>query len=468
MFAAMSDATLALTSQRRRVVRFALLVAAGIAAVELVHTVRILMVPVEQRRFPHDYVSRGVWATYAYIRPLDRTSSDISPPLAAAEKVLRSDPQLYAEFNQTGLCFIYPPTAATELLPFGWVAGQAGMPRAVQLMDLLGRICALATVLIALWFMRWVLRGPRDWLLALVILLAFFPIRWALFCVNAQTLINLFLAGAILAYVYSRGALCGVLLGLASCLKPYLAPLVLFALARREWKVAAGAVAAGSALILVSLVVLGFAPWEAYLRDVLPAVSAGYAKWGNQSFLGLARRWVGDAQVWQLVPTSPGVTYFGCCATAVLLMLAVFPRDWRVAATAERVPDSSASSAEARSVPPALLFRGGDIGIAVLLVTMASPIAWSHYYGWAVVLFCICLAAGRPLQASLVYYVLLGVSYVLLATDWRPVAAECPGPVSLLDSPKLLAAVLLLGITWHACRRLHVGRSTGVSAAART
>ena len=118
----MSDATLALTSQRRRVVRFALLVAAGIAAVELVHTVRILMVPVEQRRFPHDYVSRGVWATYAYIRPLDRTSSDISPPLAAAEKVLRSDPQLYAEFNQTGLCFIYPPTAATELLPFGWVA----------------------------------------------------------------------------------------------------------------------------------------------------------------------------------------------------------------------------------------------------------------------------------------------------------------------------------------------------------
>jgi alpha-1,2-mannosyltransferase len=468
MFAATTDAALALTSQRRRVARLALLAAAGIAAVEVVHTVRILMAPVEQRRFPHGYVSKGIWAAYAYIRPLDRTSSDISPPLAAAERALRRDPQLYTEFNQTGLCFIYPPTAAIELLPFGWVAGRAGMPRAVQLMDLLGRICALVTVLIALWFMRWALRGPRDWLVALVILLAFFPIRWALFCVNAQTLISLFLAGAILAYVYSRGTLCGVLLGLATCLKPYLAPLVLFALARREWKVAAAAVVTGSALILTGLLLLGFAPWEAYLRDVLPAASAGYAKWGNQSFLGLARRWAGDAQVWQLVPTSPGVTYFGWCAAAVSLVLAVLPRGYGLATATKKAPDGSTSSAEARSVPPALLFRGGDIGIAVLLATMASPIAWDHYYGWAVVLFCICLAAGRSLQAPLVFYVLLGVSYVLLATDWRPVAAGCPGPVSLLDSPKLLAAVLLLGITWHACRRLHLRRSTGVFSAART
>lgn len=440
--------------QRRTYVYFALSVLAGIFALELVNTARILATPKDQRRFPQGYVSRGVWTAYAFIRPPDATSSDIADPLCAARRVLRRDPSLYREFDGVGADYVYPPTAAIELLPFALIARWGGDSLATQSVDLAGRIGALAILLVTLRFLRRIAVTPRDWALAVVVILAFFPLRWALCCVNVQSLINAFVAAAILAYGGSRRTLCGILLGLANCLKPHLAVVVLFAVVRREWRVALSAVATAAILMLVSVAALGLEPWVAYVRDVLPTMLDGYAVWGNQSILGLARRWVGDPYVMKLVPASVGVSRFGWCASAVLLALALAPRMWQFRSSPRPGSRTAETDRRAYFPPPALLLRSSDIGIALLAITMASPIAWDHHYGWTVVVFAVSLAVGRLVRLSTGYYLTLAGSYVLLATDWIPVAADRPGPFSLLDSTKLLAAVLLCGATWYAHRRL--------------
>lgn len=441
---------------------FALLVCAGIAAVEAVHTVRILTTSAAPRHFPQDYVSKGVWAAYAYIRPLDATSDDIEPTLGAAAKMLHGDPALYASFEHKGLGFIYPPSAPVVLLPVTWATNEA-LPHGVRMVDLLGRACTCAIVLIALYFLRGQVRGLRTWNLVLVMLLAFFPLRWALCCVNAQTLISFCLAGAVMAYARSNGVLCGVLIGLAACMKPCTFPVLLFAVVRGEWRVVIAALVTAGLLVATSVLLVGADPWVTYGRDVFPLVSGGYTFWGNQSAHALARRWVGDPQIWEFTVPSASVTYFSACAFVVLLACASWPRGRSAAAGWHADPPPQGG----RLVSNLDLFRAGDLGIALTLLTMASPIAWDHYYGWTIVLFCVCLAAGPRLAASRVYFVLLGVSYVALATNWIPLTSGRSGPITLLDSPKLFAAALLSGITWHACRRLH-SATRNVSVASRS
>ncbi len=430
---------------------------AGILGLEAINSMRILAKPAPHRSFPQGYVSRGIWCTYGLVRPLDSTSTDIAPTLEAAHDAIEGDAALYRDFNALGSSYIYPPTTAIELAPYGLAVSELGMPRATQIVDLVNRVATAGLVVIALMYLRGMGLGTVGWILAAITTLAFFPIRWSLFCVQAQTLVNVLLAGAVLAYGTSRGATSGLLVGLAACIKPHFAVLALFGVVRRQWRMAIVAIVTGGVLILISILVLGFEPWRTYLDKIVPFVSNGYAWDHNQSFNGLARRWLGDPDGFRITPASTGVRAFTAITSIALIFVALWPR---------RVPAPEASEAQDVS-PPAgkrmlsavVLRRSADFGIAALALTMASPVAWNHHYGWTVVLFAVGIAAGIGVGWGIRFYTGLAVIYMLAATSWVPVTPAHPGLISLVNSKLLFAAIALLLVTWRVAVAGHRARS---------
>jgi hypothetical protein len=69
----------------------------------------------------------------------------------------------------------------------------------------------------------------------------------------------------------------GVLLGAATIFKLFPALIVIYLLVRRRWREAAWTVGAGVAITALALVVLGSAPFEAFLHYQLPRISSGAA-----------------------------------------------------------------------------------------------------------------------------------------------------------------------------------------------
>jgi hypothetical protein len=445
---------------RRPYGQFAAYVLVGIVGIESINWLRMLAIPVPNRRFPEQYVTRGMWSPYALVRPPHPRGSDCIDPVRASHRLVHGDPDLYGEFTSRGSHFVYPPTATLVLLPFGWIAHQANEGLANQCFDITCRLATLCMSLAALTLLRGVLQTWRNWLLGLLVIAAFFPIRWAICCVNVQVLINIWLVGAILAYAFRRRLLCGLLLGAVCSLKPCLAVLVLFVFARREWKTGLTTMATAGGLTLIAFLALGAEPWRAYAFDVLPCMSAGYAIHSNQSFLGALRRWFGDPAAINLIPASPGVRVFGWCASAVLVALALLARAPGSKTSARMIANDACAGSDRGWAPPEALYRIGDMSIALFAALLASPIAWEHYYGWAIVAFCMSLIAACRLNLSTQYYALIGLCYVLMGTDWVPVAANRPGLLSLLDSPKLFSALILSATLWYMCRRLAVGLDT--------
>lgn len=442
-------------TSRQLLGRFAACVLGGILALELFNSARMLATPIPNRRFPEQYVTKGIWSPYGLIRlPRDK-AWDFSGPLLASGRALRHNPNLYEEFTGEGYAFIYPPTGAVLFLPFAWIAEKYSDSASILCFDLLCRTVSLCIALAVLLPLRKALQHWRDWLLGMLLIMAFFPIRWAVCCLNAQVLINAALVGAILAYACSHRVLLGVLLGLVCAVKPYLVVLVLFVIARREWRGAIIAVLTLGSVVLGSLLMVGTQPWKTYIHDLLPLMCNGYAAHGNQTLLAAIRRWYGDPTAANLIPLSSVEQVLGWMLSAVMIVVSVAPRpngSWmrRATATQGRPSFSDANrSAE-------LLYRAGDISIAAFASLLASPTAWDHHYGWAVVVFCVYLLAARQLCVPSRYHVLVGACYVLMGTDWVPVSANRPGLLSLLDSPKVAAAVALSAVLWYLCRSLTV------------
>ena len=313
----------------------------------------------------------------------------------------------------------------------------------VKLGDLAGRLCALMTVAVAAWFLRPLIRTKKDWIFAVLILVGFFPLRWGVTCVNIQSFITFFLAVLVLAYSKSHNVLSGVMLGLAACLKPYLALLLLFAAVRKEWKFIFAAVATASLLILASLIVVGIAPWKTYFFDLLPVVTRGYGYYPNHSINGIVHRWLGHPTSMTLGPESVIVFWATRIAAVFFLGSSACPRPIRKSRPRKNMHTEQ------------WLCRAADISIAILAVTLVSPIVWDHYYACCMVLFSVCLVIYSLTIRSFWFLGLLTCSYVLLGTYFLTVAGVASGPLTLINSTHFFGAILLLAAGWYAQLRLY-------------
>lgn len=434
----------------------ALVIIGAMFGIELGNAVRIWMNPASPKTFPHRYVSKGIWSFGAFIRRLDSDSTDFSSALISTYKAFHGNPNLYGDFRLEGCSFLYSPAAIIELLGFAHWVRPPDFSIGIKLGDLTGRLCVLATIAIAAWFLRPIIHNKKQWAFAILILAAFFPLRWSVMCVNVQSFITFFLAVLILAYAKSHNLLAGVMIGLAACLKPYLGLLVLFAVFRKQWKFIFGAVATASLLILLSVIVVGVSPWKTYFFDLLPVVARGYGYYPNHSINGIVHRWLGHPTSMVVGPESTIVFVATRISAIVFIGLSVLPRPIKQGKHRRDIDMSlEATTPKPFAIPQDVLFRAADIAIAILAVTLVSPIVWDHYYAWCVVLFSICLAISSSTILSSRFVGLLICSYILLGTYFLTVRSATSGLLTLINSTHFFGAILLLGAAWYAQLRLH-------------
>lgn len=212
-------------------------------------------------------------------------------PAGAYDLALHRATELGAIPLDGALPFAYPPCFLLVAAPFGLLSYPAAAADWV-LLTFAGYCLAMR---------RWAPGMP--WLA-----LSFPPLLVNVITGQAGFLTAaLFIGG--MALLPRRPLLAGVLLGLL-IVKPQLGlvlPLAL--LAGREWRALAGAAASSVGLILVSLVLLGWEPWQAWLgnADLIASIaSEGRAGWHRMASvygalrlagLGAAPAWIGHGLV---------------------------------------------------------------------------------------------------------------------------------------------------------------------------
>ena len=342
---------------------------------------------------------------------------DVNPSLKVARRLER-DPRapLYEHLTPEGSSFIYPPLALLLYRPF--VAGSEEQAHGWLLIAnhvVFGGIA----VLLAIYLARQPGLHPWEAALAVPAVVLYYPLTRALE-INQATLVVTFLLGAAwLALAERRQVAAGVALALASAIKPHLVlalPLLVWALPA----MVTAAAAAGAALALASVGYAGWANHADYATRVLPALSAGYAFYANQSWNGLFNR------LYDLPPPTDfvlaprrisvqGLTLLCGAATYVAALIVAWRR-------------------RAEATPPTLL-----LGLAWLTTTLVSPISWEHHYAPGLFVFATLYAISRSSRPSPPWLPLaLAIAFVAMAGYF-----EVRSLAGL--APRLLASYVLAG-----------------------
>ena len=136
----------------------------------------------------------------------------------------------------------------------------------------------LGLVLVGAWLARWI--GGRDGQLAfllLPVLLASIPTMLGLQFGQFHVASLLLAVAAMICFEERRPAPGGALLAVATVSKLSPVFLLVYLLARRRWREVAWTIGACAVFSLLGLAILGWAPFEAFLRYQLPRIQSGEA-----------------------------------------------------------------------------------------------------------------------------------------------------------------------------------------------
>lgn len=342
--------------------------------------------------------------------------NDPGPTLAAARR-LRDEPDtpLYEGVYVVGASFLYPPLAAWLYRPIiGFDDPEAALLRFNQ-------AAFLAIALAAAW-LAWP-AGPWASALMLAAAVSFYPLTRAVELNQASILVTLAMGAAFIAADRGWAFLAGMPLAAAVAIKPHLV-LMLPILVWHSPRAVLGALAAGGALLIVSVAVAGFASHVTYVSEIIPALGNGYAFFPNQSWNGVLNRLVHDNMARFVIAPDSTLVSLGTIVLGLATLAA--------AIVVARQPSTR---------PLSFLF-----GIAWLAVTMASPIAWEHHYGPALFLFAIWLRervrGGSDLAPA---DIAVAVAWVAVSNFFEVRTLE--GAAAIFAS-YLLAGALILGVSF--------------------
>ena len=350
--------------------------------------------------------------------------------------------RLYTEvFFDQEIKFQYPPTSLLPLAAFdaagfdqpAWHLAFTGISYAMTL------LAAGALIALLIGCLGQAAAGPRvpprgeRWIIAACALgaaLTFYPLTKGVSNGNVHLWISALTIAAMACWVYGRARWAGVALGLAALLKPHFAAFLLWGLVRRQWGFATAAAAALALGLGASIARFGGASHLAYLDTVRFMARHGEAVATNQSFLGLLHR-VRDGRslAWHFdmfAPFRPWLYEASVAFAAVLLLLAL-----------------------------ALPARGGkaggplDLGIMILTVTLASPIAWHAHYGTLLAVFPIVFAMGVARgRLGRLEGAALAAAYLALANAWAFDLTTPSTPWNGFHSEVFAPALLLLALCY--------------------
>jgi hypothetical protein len=255
----------------------------------------------------------------------------------------------------------------------------------------------------------------------------FYPLVKGYTLGQIQVWVDAMFACSVWAWLRGWKRTAGIALGLACLIKPPLAPLALWAVLRREWRLAAGFAATCALGVALSVAVYGVASHLSYARVLSYIAERGEAYYPNQSFNGLLNRWYANGTNLEFddhafSPPHPIVTPATAGFAVALYALALL-------------------------LPVRMRSRDGrfDLAIIALTATMASPIAWEHHYGVLLPVFALIVPAAldqRPLGRWTAP--MLTASFLLTAQYLQPAQRLASTPFNPLQSYVLLGAALLL------------------------
>jgi len=289
-------------------------------------------------------------------------------PAGAYDIALHRAVELGAIPLDGALPFGYPPCFLVLLAPFGLLSYPAAAADWVLL--------TFAAYCLAM--RRWAPEMP--WLA-----LSFPPLL-----VNAVTGQAGFLIAALLiggmALLPKRPVLAGVLLGLL-IVKPQLGLLLPFALlAGREWRVIAGAAASSAGLVLVSLVLFGWEPWQAWLgnADLFASIaSEGRAGWHRMASVYGALRLAG---------AGPAAAWIAHAFIALAAAAATCLIWYRHADSGARA--GALAAATALASPYLFVYDTLILVVPFLWLVSRGRHAWLLALGWAILFLALVQVAG--------------------------------------------------------------------------
>ena len=261
--------------------------------------------------------------------------------------------------------------------------------------------------------------------------LSFFPLMEAYSLGQIQAWINALLALAILAWLTKREDLAGVAVGLACLMKPTYLLFGVWAVVRRQTRFLlpmAGVVFLGT---LAAIAAYSLADNLDYLHALRTMGGRGEAFYPNQSVNGVLNRLLGNGDSLKFdrsafAPFHPIVAVGTVAFFAVCMSLAIWiPARLRAAG------------------------RTGDFAIALLTITMTSPIAWTHHYGVLLPILAATapsMLAGKPLGRWT--GAVLAACYVL-ASQSIPFTNRLAGtPFGILQSYLFVSSLVILAMIY--------------------
>lgn len=292
-----------------------------------------------------------------------------------------------------------------------------------------------ATLLSAPWAVEASRRDRTLIVLGVVALCgAYYPVALPTVLGQVQAWLNSLFALACWGVIRRRHVLAGVALGLMVLVKPYAALLVLWAALRGHKRLALAAVATVVGGVAVSLSLYGLESHIGYFHMAAVVAERGESLYANQSVNGLLNRLLlsPDQIRWEHTappPFHPGVAL----GTRVTLV---------------------AGSVAALWWPARTRAAGGwcDFALVSVVMLVASPIGWEHYYPLLLPLYAMFLA-DAPGETDRRSLALLLVSVVMTGVFLGPVARIEVRPWTLLQSYQLAGALLFLWALAHRIRQ---------------
>lgn len=342
---------------------------------------------------------------------------------------------LYEEnFFKRRLKFIYPPTALVFFRPL------AGLDRdrfIFVVTSILNRLFLLFGVVCVFWLFNDLARRSRRKAGEAVLqnaalaglLFTFYPYFKAFTLGQAQIWINSLLLFSILMLSRGKEGMSGAALGFCALIKPSYGLVLLWGLLARRRRFAATVLIVVLCGLAASLALYGWQNHVDYARALSFIGAHGEGYYPNQSVNGFLNRllqngnnlrWVADRY-----PPENAVVRWGTSATSLLILALALGVGWKN-----------------RNRPDLLPYL-----IMLLSITIASPIAWEHTYGFTFIIFVLLwlVLFNREVEKKGLWVAAVAVSYLLSGHFLHFLnTAFAETPWNFLQSYLLLGELILL------------------------
>ncbi len=399
--------------------------------------------------FGGDPLDSMVIQSFEHVFALDAAADSWAPMyLAALEKINNPDVGIYQTiFFENHVKFQYPPISLLPFMVFVWLdityESIVYYLNLVSLVSIVGiAVCLyVLAIKVAEQYNGRVAHSTGVkivfFLLMLIGTFSFYPLLRGYELGQIQTLLDFLISLAFVAWLINGKLFAGVLIALATLVKPHFGLLIIWAMIRKEGRFCVGMLLVLIPAGIVSLLVFGFREHLDYLSVLSYIGKHGEVYWPNQSINGLLNRLFSDINplVWMAESYAPYNSYvrFGTLISTIGFLLFGLLYRQRNAAN--------------NPVLSAL-----DLSTMIILLTIASPIAWEHHYGaiWPVIILvlsaAINLAKTAPNWTVKLCLALAVLGYYLDANLFQFVTQEnfITAPVNLIQSYFFYGALLLL------------------------